>query len=68
MHISRRKFIRQTAYATSALAGASTLAACGIFDTNKQGAEPSADEVSRPVKQDKKTLYIYGWATYVNNQ
>ena len=68
MHsISRRKFLRQTAYATSALA-ASTLAACGIFDKSSQSPEAGADEVPRPVAQDKKTLYIYGWATYVNNQ
>ncbi len=67
LSISRRKFLRQTAYATSALA-ASTLAACGIFDKSSQSPEAGADEVSRPVAQDKKTLYIYGWATYVNNQ
>ena len=68
MSISRRKFLRQTAYATSTLAGISTLAACGIFDKNPQGAESGKEEVPRPVTQDKKTLYLYGWATYVNNQ
>jgi spermidine/putrescine transport system substrate-binding protein len=68
MSISRRKFLRQTAYATSALASASTLAACGIFDKSPQGSEAGKDEILRPVTQDKQTLYIYGWATYVNNK
>jgi len=67
MSISRRKFLRQTAYATSAIAGVSTLAACGIFDKNPQETEAGKEEVARPVTQDKQTLYIYGWATYVNN-
>jgi spermidine/putrescine transport system substrate-binding protein len=68
MSISRRKFLTQTAYATSALAGASTLAACGIFEKDPQSADSGKEEVTRPVTQDKQTLYIYGWATYVNNQ
>lgn len=68
MSISRRKFLRQTAYATSAMAGASTLAACGIFDQSPQGDESGKEEVVRPVKQDRQTLYIYGWSTYINNQ
>ena len=67
MSISRRKFLKQTAYATSALASASTLAACGIFDKNPQADESGKDEVVRPVTQDKQTLYLYGWSTYVNN-
>ncbi len=67
MHISRRKFLRQTAYVTSAMASASTLAACGIFE-NKQAAESEKEEVIRPVEQDNKNLYIYGFATYVNNK
>ncbi len=65
--ISRRKFLQKTAYATSALA-ASSLAACGIFDKSSQPTESGGTEVPRPVAQDKRTLYIYGWATYVNNQ
>jgi spermidine/putrescine transport system substrate-binding protein len=68
MHISRRKFLRQTAYVTSAMASASTLAACGIFEKSSQETKAGGDEVERPVTQDKSTLYIYGWATYVNNQ
>jgi len=68
MHISRRKFLRQTAYATSALASASTLAACGIFENSPQETGAGGEDVERPVNQDKGTLYIYGWATYVNNQ
>jgi spermidine/putrescine transport system substrate-binding protein len=68
MHISRRKFLRQTAYATSAMASASTLAACGIFEKSPQETKAGGEEVDRPVTQDKSTLYIYGWATYVNNQ
>ena len=67
MSISRRKFLRQTAYATSALASASNLAACGIFDKTPQADESGKDEVVRPVTQDKQTLYLYGWSTYVNN-
>ncbi len=67
MHISRRKFLRQTAYAT-AIASASTLAACGIFENTQQVAESGKEEVTRPVDQDNKTLYIYGFATYVNNK
>lgn len=67
MSISRRKFLKQTAYATSALASASTLAACGIFDKTPQADESGKDEVVRPVTQDKQTLYLYGWSTYVNN-
>ena len=67
MSISRRKFLRQTAYATSALASASTLAACGIFDKTPQADESGKDEVVRPVTQDKQTLYLYGWSTYINN-
>ncbi len=67
MSISRRKFLRQTAYATSALASASTLAGCGIFDKTPQADESGKDEVVRPVTQDKQTLYLYGWSTYVNN-
>jgi spermidine/putrescine transport system substrate-binding protein len=66
MSISRRKFLKQTAYATSALAGVATLTSCGIFDNKNTG--DSKDEVPRPVTQDKRTLYLYGWATYVNNQ
>ena len=68
MSISRRKFLRQTAYATSALASIISLSGCGIFDTNPQNADAGKDDVPRPVTQDKQTLYIYGWATYVNNQ
>ena len=67
MSISRRKFLKQTAYATSALASASTLAACGIFDKTPQADESGKDEVVRPITQDKQTLYLYGWSTYVNN-
>ena len=67
MHISRRKFLRQTAYVTSAMASAPTLAACGLFE-NKQAPESGKEEVTRPVEQDNKTLYIYGFATYVNNK
>jgi len=67
MSISRRKFLKQTAYATSALASASTLAACGIFDKTPQADESGKDEIVRPVTQDKQTLYLYGWSTYVNN-
>lgn len=67
MSISRRKFLKQTAYATSALASASTLAACGIFDKTPQADESGKDEVVRPVTQDKQTLYLYGWSTYINN-
>jgi spermidine/putrescine transport system substrate-binding protein len=68
MHISRRKFLRQTAYVTSAMASASTLAACGIFEKSSKEAEVGGEQVERPVTQDKTTLYLYGWATYVNNQ
>jgi len=68
MRISRRKFLRQTAYVTSAMASASTLAACGIFEKSPQETETGGEPVERPVTQDKRTLYIYGWATYVNNQ
>ena len=68
MSISRRRFIKQSVYATSAIAGVSTLAACGIFEKDTQTAESGKEEVVRPVTQDKQTLYIYGWATYVNNQ
>ncbi|WP_103666586.1 PotD/PotF family extracellular solute-binding protein [Pseudanabaena sp. BC1403] len=68
MDISRRKFLRQTAYVTSAMASASTLAACGIFEKSPKEAKVGGDEVDRPVTQDKSTLYIYGWATYVNNK
>jgi spermidine/putrescine transport system substrate-binding protein len=68
MSISRRKFLRQTAYVTSALAGASSLSACGIFDKDPQGNESAKEDVPRPVTQDKQTLYIYGWSTYINNQ
>lgn len=66
MNISRRKFIQRSLYATSALAGVSSLSACGIFEKDEQASE-TEDEVNRPVTQDKRTLYIYGWATYVNN-
>jgi spermidine/putrescine transport system substrate-binding protein len=68
MHISRRKFLRQTAYAASAMASASTLTACGIFEKSPKETESGGEEVERPVTQDKRTLYIYGWATYINNQ
>ncbi|WP_055073953.1 PotD/PotF family extracellular solute-binding protein [Pseudanabaena sp. 'Roaring Creek'] len=68
MLISRRKFLRQTAYATSAIASASTLAACGIFDQSPSTSDAGGEDVTRPATQDKKTLYLYGWATYVNNQ
>jgi len=68
MQISRRKFLRQTAYAASAMASASTLAACGIFEKGPQETEAGEEDVERPVTQDKRTLYIYGWATYINNQ
>ncbi|BBC24354.1 ABC transporter substrate-binding protein [Pseudanabaena sp. ABRG5-3] len=68
MSISRRKFLRQTAYVSSALAGASTLSACNIFIQKPQDTESGKDEVVRPVTQDKQTLYIYGWSTYINNQ
>jgi len=68
MHISRRKFLRQTAYATSALASASTLAACGIFDKNSQPSESVTEDVPRPVTQNRQTLYIYGWSNYVDNR
>ncbi|NUN63979.1 spermidine/putrescine ABC transporter substrate-binding protein [Pseudanabaena biceps] len=67
MNISRRKFIQRSLYATSALAGASSLGACGIFENAKQSSETEEQGVTRPVTQDKRTLYIYGWATYVNN-
>ncbi|PZV19526.1 MAG: ABC transporter substrate-binding protein [Pseudanabaena sp.] len=68
MHISRRKFLRQTAYVTSAMSIASTIAACGIFEKSPQENVAGGEQVERPVTQDKSTLYIFGWATYVNNQ
>ena len=68
MQISRRKFLIQTAYAASAIASASTIAACGIFENSPQESESGEEDVERPVTQDKRTLYIYGWATYINNQ
>ncbi|OIP78276.1 MAG: ABC transporter substrate-binding protein [Oscillatoriales cyanobacterium CG2_30_44_21] len=68
MSISRRKFLKNVALATSALAGASGLGACGIFEAGTPTSEESdGEEVVRPVTQDKGTLYIYGWATYVDN-
>ena len=71
MSISRRKFfrqiLRQTVYATSAIAGVSSLAACGIFDKSPAN-ESGKDEVSRPVTQDNQILYIYGFSTYVDNK
>jgi len=67
MHISRRKFLRQTAYA-AAIASASPLAACGIFEKSSSETETGGEQVERPVTQDKLTLYLYGWATYINNQ
>ena len=68
MRISRRKFLRQAAYVTSAVASASTLGACGIFDNSSQETDANGDKVQRPIAQDKRTLYLYGWATYVNNK
>lgn len=68
MSISRRKFLRQTAYVTSAFASASSLSACGIFDKDPHGNESAKEDVPRPIIQDKQTLYIYGWSTYINNQ
>jgi spermidine/putrescine transport system substrate-binding protein len=67
MRISRRKFLRQVAYVTAAT-GASALTACGIFDNSSQETDTNGEKVERPVVQDKLTLYLYGWATYVNNQ
>ncbi|WP_199288619.1 ABC transporter substrate-binding protein [Pseudanabaena mucicola] len=66
--ISRRKFLKQTAYATSAFASAAALASCGIFDNSPQAEGEGGEDVERPVTQDKQTLYIYGWATYIDNQ
>ncbi|PZU95849.1 MAG: ABC transporter substrate-binding protein [Pseudanabaena sp.] len=68
MSISRRKFLKHAALATSALAGASGLGACGIFEEGNQTSDESeGEDIVRPVTQDKGTLYIYGWATYVDN-
>jgi spermidine/putrescine transport system substrate-binding protein len=68
MSISRRKFLKQAALTTSALAGTAGLGACGFFEEKTQTSDESGGEdVVRPVTQDKQTLYIYGWATYVDN-
>lgn len=68
MSISRRKFLKNAALATSALAGTAGLASCGIFEAGTPTSSDSdGEDVVRPVTQDKKTLYIYGWATYVDN-
>ncbi|CAN1210823.1 spermidine/putrescine ABC transporter substrate-binding protein [Tumidithrix helvetica PCC 7403] len=69
MRVSRRKFIKNSAYATSALMAGTALSSCGIFDTPQP---PTTTETAEPtaaptVTGDKNTLYIYGWATYVSN-
>lgn len=66
--ISRRKFLRRAIGATSAIAGAYSLSSCGIFDKGENTEATDENNVERPVTADKKTLYIYGWATYVDNQ
>ena len=72
MSISRRKFLKtlkNSAYAVSALAGASALSGCGIFEKSEEASDgDEGEDIQRPVAQDRRTLYIYGWATYVNNQ
>jgi spermidine/putrescine transport system substrate-binding protein len=68
MRVSRRKFIRNSAWATSSLVAGSVLSSCGIFETPQPAPPDEAAPSPEPVvTTDKKTLYIYGWATYVNN-
>ncbi|MDX2256129.1 MAG: spermidine/putrescine ABC transporter substrate-binding protein [Pseudanabaenaceae cyanobacterium bins.39] len=67
MSISRRKFLTNTAYGASTLIGAAALSGCGLFE-NGQSTEQTEEPEPRPANPDKRTLYIYGWATYVNNQ
>lgn len=66
--ISRRKFLKQAVGATAAIAGAYSLSGCGIFDKGENPEATDENNVERPITADKKTLYIYGWATYVDNQ
>ncbi len=70
MSISRRKFLRNSAYAVSTLAGTAALSGCGIFEKGGEetGEGGEGEDIQRPVAQDRRTLYLYGWATYVNNQ
>jgi len=69
---SRRRFLRNSVYAASAIAGTAIssigLSQCGLFENGTPAPSPT-DTVTPPLPQgNKDTLYIYGWTTYVNNE
>ncbi len=59
--LSRRKFLRNSAYVASGLAASTAISACNASTTSSPSQSPTQSKV-----QD--TLYIYGWATYVDNE
>jgi spermidine/putrescine transport system substrate-binding protein len=67
MRVSRRKFIKNSAYATSAIVAGTALSSCGIFETPKPPETDTSTTAPVVMPGDKKTLYIYGFSTYVNN-
>ena len=62
--LSRRKFLRNSAYVASGLAVSTSISACNASTTSPNSSTTQAPTQSKV--QD--TMYIYGWATYVDNE
>jgi spermidine/putrescine transport system substrate-binding protein len=69
MTYNRRHLLRHGARAAAACATAGMLSSCGLFESTASPGEPS-DTSTPDTPQpggDRNTLFIYGWATYVDN-
>lgn len=63
---SRRKFLRNSAYIASGFAASTAMSACGLFGNSETPEASSTKNSAQSGSND--TLYIYGWATYVDNE
>lgn len=69
---SRRRFLRNSVYTVSAFASTTLasigLSSCGLFENGTPTPDPNSTPTDTPTNPTSKdTLYIYGWATYINN-
>ncbi len=61
---TRRRFLSRALRATTAFTTAAALVSCGLFQTETGNVSPTAGTAPG----GDRTLYLYGWATYVDNR
>jgi spermidine/putrescine transport system substrate-binding protein len=74
MSLSRRSLLQKSlqyarygTVAAGAVGLTQALGGCGIFESGKEDGT-KAEEAPKPDARNQKTLYIYGWATYVGDE